>query len=103
MSTSDATEEKVLNSSLNYKVACELGYELSNRDYDEMINYAKLVQKEFSKVTETSLRPKKQSTPLLESSLSDTHLQKSDRNQFVYFEDLWIKRLRECFENEING
>lgn len=92
--------EKVHDNSLNYSLACELGYELSKQDYDDMLNYAKLVQKEYSKAVETSPRPKKQTKTL--GGLSDINLHKSSIKRHTY-EDLWIKHLREYFENKMNG
>lgn len=78
----------------NYKLACELGYELSNQDYIEVFNYAKLVQNEYLRV-DTSPKPLKVALVSEPPSAYNHERQK-------YSEDLWIKHLREYFESERN-
>ena len=103
MSNLNGSLEKVNDNSINYKLARELGYELSKQDYADMLKYAKLVQNEYSKVLETSPRPKKQARPLDRPSSSDINLLNCNIKRHVYPEDLWIKHLREYFESEKNG
>lgn len=82
----------------NFKLARELGYELSSNEYLEMYKYAELVQEEFKKAAETSPRPKKQA-----KTLSRPLPRTNSSSLFSFYEDLWIKHLREYFENKLNG
>ena len=102
MSDSNDTSEKFLVNSPNYNLARELGYELSKEDYSDMLNYAKLVQKEYSKVRETSPRLRKHARTDNQTCSSKSSLTIGNRRE-IYFEDLWIKTLREYFESELNG
>lgn len=103
MNTSNGFIKQVHDNPCNYKLACELGYKLSKQDYDDMLSYAKLVQIEYSKILETSPRPKKQARPSDRPSSSDIISPNYNLKRHVYSEDLWIKFLREYFESEING
>ena len=88
--------------SLNYKLACELGYELSKNDYSDMLKYAKLVQNEYLKVSEHSLSPKQifeQSKTVISSKAPSCSIAAPT----FHSEDLWIKQLREYFYTKRNG
>jgi hypothetical protein len=103
MSASNAPLEQVHDNSLNYTLACELGYELSRQEYYDMLNYAKLVQKEYSMAMETSQRRKRQTKTVDRPSLYSIDSRDPNLKRQIYSEDLWIKLLRQYFESEMNG
>ena len=86
------------SSSPNYRVARELGYELSKEQFSELYNYARMVQKEHT--NEPELLDRSTNTAIRSNSKSNCNLIKI-RN--FYAEDFWMKYLRECFENEFKG
>ena len=89
----------------DYRLACDLGYELSKNEFDDMYKYAKLVQKECSNTLETStLSSKIDNIPiqtLLSSPYSSTSSESLNLNRKHFSEDLWIKCLRELFESDL--
>lgn len=93
--------------SLNFNLACDLGYELSKKEYNDMYNYAKLVRNEYLKTSEAPSPPIKVSETRSKSSFlrvsSCSSLKLNDRNGIFYPEDLWIKNLREYFDCEFKG
>lgn len=84
----------------NFKLAQDLGYELSSSEYLEMYKYAELVQEEVktSESTETIVLSNRHDK-ILNKTLIKTNLSSLS----FYYEDLWIKHLREHFENKLNG
>lgn len=98
MSITNHSQVQINVNSPNYKLACELGYELSNQDYIDVFNYAKLVQSEYLRA-DTSPKPLKTVKALSEVSESPLACN-NDRQK--YSEDLWIKHLREYFESGMN-
>lgn len=103
MSFSNGSFDQAYENMPNYNLACDLGYELSKRDYEDMLNYAKLVQKEHSLTAETSPRTKKQVKTFRRASSSESHIPIFYAKRKIYFEDLWIKQLREYYESEKRG
>ena len=91
----------------DYKLACELGYELSKTEYYDLYNYAKLVQSEYSTLTCNYERPikKAKSSCILKSGSSYSSVPISNKNteNQNFNEDLWIKYLRERLNNESRG
>lgn len=106
MTHSDANSLHNSFNSPNYKLACDLGYELTKNEYLDVYNYAKLVRNEYLKASEAS--PARASphqslnNPNLSSSYSNSYL-KSKQDSNFYPEDLWIKHLREYFDSEFRG
>lgn len=85
----------------NYNLALQLGYELSEKDFIEVYNYAKLVQQEYQKIPCSPTQfPSRNSRPSFSSSTSLSRLARSSSS---HCEDLWIKHLRECFNSSISG
>lgn len=92
--------------SADYKLACELGYELSKTEYYDLYKYAKLVQLEYSTSTCNYERPiKKAKSCILRSGSSYSSVSLSNKNTENQNcnEDLWIKYLRERLNNESRG
>lgn len=109
MSHSNESPSHASESSLNYKLACDLGYELSKNEYFEMYNYAKIVRNEYLKASETPSPPTKVKVSETRNQLSSSRISSSSSfklnncNTIIYSEDLWIKHLREYFDNEFKG
>ena len=94
-----STKNESSSTEPNYSLALQLGYELSEKDFIEVYNYAKLVKQEYKKIPSSP-------TPVLvrssRPSLSSTNLSRIV-NDGSHFEDLWIKHLRECFDSANSG
>lgn len=76
----------------DYKIACELGYELSKSDFKELTEYSKKVRSEVYYRNELS------SCGPFQRSLSNS----SSKSNFSSNEDLWIQYLRSFFDSGSN-
>lgn len=84
----------------DYRLAREMGYELSKEQFSELFKYARLVQKEHINDTVTLGRSQDDDARFKTHSNSRIYFNKTSN---FYPEDLWIQYLRDYFDSESRG
>lgn len=101
MNSPEELKQECQSNSPDYKLACELGYELSKKDFTDLYEYSNLVLLDYSNhKLPPSLSKYSGSFPISGSSSRSTF---PSRSNLSYNEDLWIKYLRDYFESGSNG